>query len=307
DKPGASGGPGGPARPHAERTGGTVPRTLANAPIMILNGPNLNLLGQRQPEIYGADTLADVETRCAEAAAAHGGTVDLRQSNHEGALVDWIHEARLNHCGIVINPGAYSHTSVAILDALNACDGLPVVEVHISNIHRREAFRHHSYVSLRADGVIAGCGVRGYVFAVERIAALAGPARAHTWPARRTGPCPAGPGLGHAVPAGAARRAPPGPPAEGGDEDRRPDRRGAEAPSGVSPVDCAGAHTGRAHRARKRAKPSHGVCSPAPRAPLRQVRALRAQGGVVAVAGVDPGLVRQYVEDLGLDVVDQAG
>ncbi|MDT6985676.1 type II 3-dehydroquinate dehydratase [Streptomyces lusitanus] len=152
-----------------------MPRNLADAPIMILNGPNLNLLGQRQPEIYGRDTLADVEAMCARAAAAHNGTVDLRQSNHEGELVDWIHEARLDHCGIVINPGAYSHTSVAILDALNACDGLPVIEVHISNIHRRESFRHHSYVSLRADGVIAGCGVQGYVFAVERIAALAGP------------------------------------------------------------------------------------------------------------------------------------
>lgn len=111
-------------------------------------------------------------------AAAYGGTVDCRQSNHEGQLVDWIHEARLDHAGIVINPGAYSHTSVAILDALNTCDGLPVVEVHISNIHQRESFRHHSYVSLRADGVIAGCGVQGYVFAVERIATLAGSARA---------------------------------------------------------------------------------------------------------------------------------
>ncbi|MFE1258076.1 type II 3-dehydroquinate dehydratase [Streptomyces fungicidicus] len=152
-----------------------MPRNLASAPIMILNGPNLNLLGQRQPEIYGSDTLADVEAMCAKAAAARGGTVDLRQSNHEGQLVDWIHEARLSHCGIVINPGAYSHTSVAILDALHTCDGLPVVEVHVSNIHRRESFRHHSYVSLRADGVIAGCGVQGYVFAVERVAALAGP------------------------------------------------------------------------------------------------------------------------------------
>ncbi|QEV17516.1 type II 3-dehydroquinate dehydratase [Streptomyces alboniger] len=147
-------------------------RGLATAPIMILNGPNLNLLGQRQPEIYGSDTLADVEALCAEAAAAHGGTVDLRQSNHEGELVDWIHEARERHAGIVINPAAYSHTSVAILDALNTCDGMPVVEVHISNIHQREAFRHHSYVSQRADGVIAGCGVQGYVFAVERVAML---------------------------------------------------------------------------------------------------------------------------------------
>jgi len=151
-----------------------MPRTLADAPIMILNGPNLNLLGQRQVDVYGTGTLADVERMCAEAAAARGGTVDLRQSNHEGELIDWIHEARSNHCGIVINPAAYSHTSVALLDALNTCDGLPVVEVHISNIHRREQFRHHSYVSLRADGVIAGCGLQGYVFAVERVAALAG-------------------------------------------------------------------------------------------------------------------------------------
>lgn len=147
-------------------------RTLADAPIMVLNGPNLNLLGRRQPEIYGSETLADVEALCATAAAGHGGTVDCRQSNHEGQLIDWIHEAREHHAGIVINPGAYSHTSVAILDALNACDGLPVIEVHISNIHRREAFRHHSYVSARADGVIAGCGVQGYAFAVERVAAL---------------------------------------------------------------------------------------------------------------------------------------
>ncbi|MGW3243501.1 type II 3-dehydroquinate dehydratase [Streptomyces sp. NPDC001070] len=150
-------------------------RSLAEAPIMVLNGPNLNLLGQRQPEIYGSETLADVEALCAGTAARHGGTVDCRQSNHEGRLIDWIHEAREHHAGIVINPGAYSHTSVAILDALNACDGLPVLEVHISNIHRREAFRHHSYVSARADGVIAGCGVQGYAFAVERIAALLQP------------------------------------------------------------------------------------------------------------------------------------
>ncbi|MFE9447588.1 type II 3-dehydroquinate dehydratase [Streptomyces sp. NPDC006739] len=155
-----------------------MPRTLANAPIMILNGPNLNLLGQRQPEIYGSDTLADVEALCAKTAAAHGGTVDFRQSNHEGELVDWIQEARRDHSGIVINPGAYSHTSVAILDALNTCDGLPVLEVHISNIHQRESFRHHSYVSLRADGVIAGCGVQGYAFGVERVAALVGAAQA---------------------------------------------------------------------------------------------------------------------------------
>ena len=155
-----------------------MPHTLATAPIMVLNGPNLNLLGKRQPEIYGRDTLAEVETLCVKAAAAQGATVDFRQSNHEGELVDWIHEARENHVGIVINPAAYSHTSVAILDALNTCDGLPVVEVHISNIHQREEFRHHSYVSLRADGVIAGCGVQGYAFGVERVAALAAPGTA---------------------------------------------------------------------------------------------------------------------------------
>lgn len=148
-------------------------RSLATAPIMVLNGPNLNLLGQRQPEIYGSATLADVEALCGRTAAAHGATVDFRQSNHEGELVDWIHEARQRHTGIVINPAAYSHTSVALLDALNTCDGLPVVEVHISNIHQRERFRHHSYVSLRADGVIAGCGVQGYAFAVERVVTLA--------------------------------------------------------------------------------------------------------------------------------------
>ncbi|MFI9028316.1 type II 3-dehydroquinate dehydratase [Streptomyces sp. NPDC053560] len=147
-------------------------RSLATAPILVLNGPNLNLLGQRQPEIYGSDTLADVEALCAKTAEAHGGTVDCRQSNHEGEIVDWIHEARTAHAGIVINPAAYSHTSVAILDALNTCDGMPVIEVHISNIHHREEFRHHSYVSHRADGVIAGCGVQGYAFAVERVAAL---------------------------------------------------------------------------------------------------------------------------------------
>lgn len=148
--------------------------TLATAPIMILNGPNLDLLGQRQPEIYGSESLADIEALCTETAARQGGTVDFRQSNHEGELIDWVHEARLHHAGIVINPAAYSHTSIALLDALNACDGLPVIEVHISNIHRREQFRHHSYVSLRADGVIAGCGVQGYAFGVQRVAALAG-------------------------------------------------------------------------------------------------------------------------------------
>lgn len=141
--------------------------------ILILNGPNLNLLGKRQPEIYGSATLNDVAGLCATAARAFDAGVVMQQSNHEGELVDWIQEARETADAIVINPGAYSHTSVAILDALNTFDG-PVIEVHISNIHAREAFRHHSYVSHRADGVIAGCGIDGYVFAVQRIGTLLG-------------------------------------------------------------------------------------------------------------------------------------
>lgn len=140
-------------------------------PIFVLNGPNLNLLGLRQPEIYGKETLADVEASLARLAADLGVTVDCRQSNHEGALVDWIHAARTAAAGILINPGAYSHTSVAILDALNAFEG-PVLEVHISNIHKREAFRHHSFVSARAEGVIAGFGTEGYLLALRRMAGL---------------------------------------------------------------------------------------------------------------------------------------
>ncbi|MCB1352530.1 MAG: type II 3-dehydroquinate dehydratase [Rhodobacteraceae bacterium] len=140
--------------------------------IYILNGPNLNLLGKREPEIYGHATLADVEANC-RTACAEGFTVRLLQSNHEGEIIDWIHEARNAACGIVINPAAYTHTSVAILDALNAFEG-PVIEVHISNVHKREAFRHKSYVSLRADGVIAGLGIEGYEAAVRRICTLLG-------------------------------------------------------------------------------------------------------------------------------------
>ncbi len=139
--------------------------------LLILNGPNLNLLGQRQPEIYGAETLDDVEAACAVLAEELGFDIDFRQSNHEGVLVDWVQAARGAVAGIVLNPAAYSHTSVAILDALNAYEG-PVIEVHISNIHAREPFRHHSYVSARADGVIAGCGTDGYLFALRRLARL---------------------------------------------------------------------------------------------------------------------------------------
>lgn len=138
--------------------------------IYILNGPNLNLLGKRQPEIYGSETLDDVDTLC-RSVCADGFDVKLMQSNHEGQLVDWIHDARQEACGIVINPGAYTHTSIAILDALHTFEG-PVMEVHISQVHKREAFRHHSYVSMRADGVIAGLGLEGYAAGVRRICQL---------------------------------------------------------------------------------------------------------------------------------------
>lgn len=141
------------------------------ARICILNGPNLNLLGKRQPEIYGHDTLEDVGRDCAALAAELGLEMEMFQSNHEGEIIDRIHRAREDAAGIIINPAAYTHTSVAILDALSAFDG-PVLEVHISNVHKRESFRHHSYVSLRADGVIAGFGVQGYTLALRRMATL---------------------------------------------------------------------------------------------------------------------------------------
>jgi 3-dehydroquinate dehydratase-2 len=139
--------------------------------VYLLNGPNLNLLGKRQPHIYGHETLADVERDCRALCADL--KLDLRffQSNREYELIDWIHEARDVAGGIVINPAAFTHTSVALLDALNAFEP-PIVEIHISNVHKREEFRHHSYVSLRADGVIAGCGTQGYQLALRRIAAL---------------------------------------------------------------------------------------------------------------------------------------
>lgn len=139
--------------------------------VYLLNGPNLNLLGKRQPHIYGHETLADVERDCRALCADL--KLDLRffQSNREYELIDWIHEARDVAGGIVINPAAFTHTSVALLDALSAFDN-PVIEIHISNVHKREEFRRHSYVSLRADGVIAGCGTQGYQLALRRIAAL---------------------------------------------------------------------------------------------------------------------------------------
>ncbi len=141
------------------------------APVLVLNGPNLNLLGLREPRIYGHDTLADIETLCRATAAEHGLRADLRQSNHEGELIDAVHEARTAHRGIVINPAGYSHTSVALRDALAAAD-LPVVEVHLSNIHRREEFRHFSYVSGVADAVICGAGPHGYALALAHLARL---------------------------------------------------------------------------------------------------------------------------------------
>lgn len=148
-----------------------MPATLK--PILVLNGPNLNLLGKREPEIYGHETLADVELLCEATAQTLGLTAVCRQSNREYELIDWIHDARDTAAAIVINPGAFTHTSIAILDALNAFAG-PVIEVHLSNVHKREAFRHHSYVSGRADAVIVGAGTQGYAFAVQRAARLLG-------------------------------------------------------------------------------------------------------------------------------------
>ena len=144
---------------------------MPSTAVLVLNGPNLNLLGTREPDLYGTQTLADVERLCRDTAGPLGLEVDFRQSNAEGVLIDAVQEARTSHAGIVINPAGYSHTSISLMDALAAC-GLPVVEVHLSNIHRREEFRHLSWVSKVADGVIAGCGAQGYAFALQRVAAL---------------------------------------------------------------------------------------------------------------------------------------
>ncbi|WP_374545249.1 type II 3-dehydroquinate dehydratase [Rhodoblastus sp.] len=141
--------------------------------VYVLNGPNLNLLGQREPHIYGSDTLADVERACHATALHLKLEVHFFQSNREYELIDWIHEARGKAGGLVINPAAFTHSSIALLDALNAFEA-PVIEVHISNVHKREEFRHHSYVSRRADGVIVGCGVQGYELALLRLAKLIG-------------------------------------------------------------------------------------------------------------------------------------
>lgn len=140
-------------------------------PIYVLNGPNLNMLGTREPAVYGSDTLKDIEQRCATRAKALGLGIDFRQSNVEGELVGWIQEARGQAAGVILNAGAYTHTSIAILDALQAAE-VPVIEVHLSNIFRRDAFRHHSYVSLAATGVICGLGAKGYELALEAMAGL---------------------------------------------------------------------------------------------------------------------------------------
>lgn len=141
--------------------------------LLLVNGPNLNLLGVREPAVYGSDTLADVEKLVTDRAAELGFEVQAVQSNHEGVLIDAIHEARTTCAGIVVNPGGLSHTSVALRDALSGV-ALPVVEVHLSNIHAREEFRHHSYVSAVARTVVCGAGIHGYTFAVEQLARLVG-------------------------------------------------------------------------------------------------------------------------------------
>lgn len=143
---------------------------------LVLNGPNLNLLGTREPAVYGAQTLADVEALCRDACAAHGFALDFRQSNHEGVLVDWIHEAGHAHAagtlaGVVFNAGAYTHTSIALHDAIKG-SGVPVIELHISNVHAREPFRHRSYIAPVARGVLAGFGVAGYALAIGALGGL---------------------------------------------------------------------------------------------------------------------------------------
>ncbi|MGB3602334.1 MAG: type II 3-dehydroquinate dehydratase [Gordonia sp. (in: high G+C Gram-positive bacteria)] len=149
----------------------SVTGATGNLPILLLNGPNLNMLGARQPEVYGADTLADVVLLVERVAAELDFGVRALQTNHEGEMIDAIHAARGEVSGIVINPGGWTHTSVALADAL-VIPEVPIVEVHISNVHARETFRHHSYISPIAAAVIAGCGTAGYEFAVRRLASL---------------------------------------------------------------------------------------------------------------------------------------
>ena len=163
-----------PARrldPHAALCYGQ-PMSETDLPLVtVLNGPNMNMLGLRQPHLYGSATLDDVEQLCAETAELLGLAVDFRQTNSEGELISWVHECRGRSAGIVINPAGYTTTSIALMDALLASE-LPVIEVHVTNIHRREAFRHESYVSKVAVGVIAGLGIRGYALALEAMAEI---------------------------------------------------------------------------------------------------------------------------------------
>ena len=142
---------------------------MAMNPIYVLNGPNLNLLGQREPQLYGSTTLRDIETRLRARAAPLGLAIDFRQSNHEGELIDWVHEARQKASAIIVNAAGLTHTSVPLLDALLAAE-VPIIEVHLTNIYRREAFRHHSYVSLAATGIICGLGAKGYELALDALA-----------------------------------------------------------------------------------------------------------------------------------------
>ncbi len=144
--------------------------------ILVLNGPNLNILGAREPDVYGHETMAEIEAACAKRASALGLTVEFRQSNSEGELVDWIQGARNGYAGLIVNAGAYTHTSVALLDALLACE-VPVIEVHLSNILQRDDFRHHSYVSKAARGLICGFGGFGYEMALEAAARILGTTR----------------------------------------------------------------------------------------------------------------------------------
>lgn len=144
-------------------------KTTLHRSLLVLNGPNLNLLGTREPAVYGSDTLADIETRCRVHAHSRGFSIAFRQSNHEGALVDALHEARDTHDGVVLNAGAYTHTSIALRDAISATQ-LPVVELHMSNIHARESFRHVSHIAPVAVGMICGFGAHGYVLAIDALA-----------------------------------------------------------------------------------------------------------------------------------------
>ena len=147
------------------------PKNSKTLPIYILNGPNLNLLGKREPEVYGYTTLPQIEQLCADQAAAHGLSIVFHQSNHEGEIVDQIQEARTSGCAVIVNPAGYGHTSVAILDSLLALK-IPVIEVHLSNIHRRDPFRAHSYVSKGATGILMGLGAQGYLRAIDAVAQI---------------------------------------------------------------------------------------------------------------------------------------